>query len=595
LKILFTILLLFITHWLSAQYYYRGELIDEKNKQITNATIFIHSSRINVSSGSSGGFGIMSTKKAMDTFTIITENYEKLTTPVFVDKHNIIKLTLLPALANMRKNKLTTFIKNLKIEQKKATHINSETYSELIENDFVNTQLFPNTGFAINADKAAYANVRRFINSNAPVPIAAVRIDEMINYFGLNNTHPNNGATFNISSQITQCPWNEKNALLFLNVSAKKINLDSVPHSNLVFLIDNSGSMDLQNRMPLLKSAFKALIKNIRPEDKITIITYGGGVNVLADALDGNMQDSLITIIESMQAGGDTPGEDAIKIAYQKAKQHFITKGNNRIILATDGDFNVGIANEEELQRMIVLQSQAGVYLTCLGLGMGNYKDSKIEVLAKKGNGNFAYLDTEKEAEKVLVQELTQTLYSVADDVFMNMEFDVKNIANYRLIGYDNKANALEDSTSKLEGGQVGSGYSSIIIFELSLTNSIDLEQPDAYLDKEIGTLSIKYIDPITKINDEITHKSIFNFKPLLSLPNHYGFATAVAMFGSYVKSSKYINNIKIEDIKNLALKTHDPSQIAQKELITILDKAETIYEPNAKKRKRKTNLQVTN
>ncbi len=580
---------------LSAQYYYRGEIVDDKGKLVTNTNVYIHSTKTQVSAGSSGSFGIATPKNKVDTFSIITDNYERISMPVFVDRYNIIRIKMLANVANVKRNKLTTAIKDFNMDHKGYRGIGGETYSELVENEFVDADKYPTTGFAIHSDKASYTNIRRFINSNSTVPQNAVRIDEMVNYFNLNNNHPNDSAVFNVSSQLTQCPWNTGNFLLYLNVTAKKIDLTKVPPSNLVFLIDNSGSMELQNRMPLLKSAFKLLIRNLRPIDKITIITYGGSVDVLAEALDGTFSDSLLRVIERMEPAGDTPGENAIITAYQKAKQYFVADGNNRIILATDGDFNVGISDEKDLENLITNNSKAGIYLTCLGVGMGNYKDSKLEVMAKKGKGNFAYLDSEQEAENVLVKEMTQTLYSVADDVSMNMTFNNSLVKNYRLLGYDNKSNAIADTSSKLEGGQIGSGYSTIVMFEISATDLFNIDSLEHVLDQEIGVFQINYKSPETKQEGVVNEVCKNNFKPILSLQSKYGFSAAVAMFGSYLKDSKYINLKKIEEIKSLALKTFNKNEPAQLEFITILEKAETLYEPNSKKKKRKSSSEVRN
>jgi Ca-activated chloride channel homolog len=588
-KLVQILLLLIISLAVKSQYYYRGDIVDEKNKPIANVNIYLHSTKVIVSAGSSGSFGVMSPKKPVDTFTLIAENYERTTVAVFLDKLNLIKLRLLTNAANIQKNKLATVTKNLKQEVNKSVLVSSETYSSLIENEFIDAQNYATTGFSINSDKASYSNIRRFLNMQSPVPTNAVRIDEMINYFNFNNKHPNDSTTFNVSTQVTQCPWNNNNYLLYASITAKKLNLDSVPPSNLIFLIDNSGSMELQNRMSLLKTSFKLLIKNLRTNDKITIITYGGIVTVLTDALTGNEQDSLLKIVDAIETGGDTPGENAINVAYQKVKQHFIVNGNNRVIIATDGDFNVGASEEAQLEKLIIAQSQSGIRLTCLGVGVGNYKDSKLEVLAKKGNGNFAYIDNELEGEKIMVKEMTQTLFSVADNAFVQIEFDKKYVNKYRLIGFDNKLNAITDSSSKLEGGQIGSAFSTLVLFEIEPTKLIDSDSFENVLDSNFSRIVISYTD--TKVNKQATLKfdNKFNFKPLLSLPKQYGFATAVAMFGSYIKESKFLpKTIDLDIISSLANKSVDYSYATQTEFLELLQKARLIYEPNKKKKKRR-------
>jgi Ca-activated chloride channel family protein len=350
--------------------------------------------------------------------------------------------------------------------------------------------------------------------------------------------------------------------------------------------------MELQNRIPLLKSAFKLLVKNLREKDKITIITYGGNVTIALESTSGKYQDSILRVIEEMEAGGDTPGESAINLAYNKAKQSFIKDGNNRVILATDGDFNVGIADEIELQRLISLQSQTGIYLTCLGVGMGNYKDSKLEILAKKGNGNFAYIDNETEGEKILVKEMTQTLYSVADNTFMGITFNSKYVKQYRLLGFDNKQNAIADTSSVLEGGQVGSGYSTIIMFEIEPTSLINFDNLEKVLDKDFATIQINYQNVENKKKEQLQYKCVINYLPILSLPKHYGFAAAVAMFGGYIKNSKFINGVMLDDISSLAKKSVNTNSVLQTEFLHLLAKAKPIYEITKKKKKKKRGME---
>ncbi len=319
----------------------------------------------------------------------------------------------------------------------------------------------------MNIDKASYSNIRRFINTNTPVPPDAVRIEEMLNYFNEAYSEPDPGQLFKIKSVLTACPWNQENQLLFINVNSRKLNLDALPPCNLVFLIDISGSMDMPNRLPLLQSSFKLLVNNLRPKDTVSIVVYGGAVGIQLNATSGADKEKILKAIDELVPGGSTPGESGIKLAYDVAQNHFIKGGNNRVILATDGDFNVGAKTEDELDELISQKRQSGIYLTCLGVGMGNYKDSKIQTLAKKGNGNFAYLDNFPEAEKVLLTEFTQTLYAVADNVYMNVNFDPNYVSEYRLIGFDNKVGALNDSLSVIEGGEVGSGHSIIAAFEI--------------------------------------------------------------------------------------------------------------------------------
>ncbi len=450
-----------------SQYYLRGEVRDEKNLPLPNAKIFVHSARAFYYSGASyGSFGI-TTQKLYDSLTISLDGYETKTIRVKTDIWQNIVLKIAANTASKNKPKLISVTKDLKQSSKLNWFTGDETYFQLVENEFVNAVGFPNTGFSLNVNKASYSNVRRFLNMQSPVPPDAVRVEELINYFNLHYREPINEDVFNIESQLTSCPWNPQKQLLFLNINAKKLDLDKVPPSNFVFLIDVSGSMDMPNRLPLLKAAFQLFVKNLRPIDTVSIVTYGGSVGIWLQPTRGRKKKSIMRSIEELTAAGDTPGESAIRMAYRVAAASFIKGGNNRVILATDGDFNVGENSEKALDELITKQRQTGVYLTCLGVGMGNFKDSKLQTLAKKGNGNYAYLDDINEAEKVLVKELTQTFYAVADDVFMNVQFNPGMVKQYRLMGFDNKKDALADSSNDLEGGEIGSGNSALAIFEI--------------------------------------------------------------------------------------------------------------------------------
>jgi Ca-activated chloride channel homolog len=571
-----------------SQYYIRGEIIDDKNKLLPNAKVRMHSNNTLYEAGSSGSFGLMSTRSKVDTFTIHYDGYEKITVPVYVEKYNKIKLSLLASVASMQKNRLASLTKDLKNNYTQGFLSSNESYSDLVENDFIVANQYPTTGFAVNTDKASYSNIRRFINMNSHVPTNAVRIDEMINYFNFPTPPPPLGKLFQINSKLTQCPWNTRNLLLYINIAAQKIDLNKLPASNLVFLVDNSGSMELQNRMPLLKSSFKMLVKNLREKDTISIVTYGGSVDIALPPTSGKYKDSILKTIEAMEAAGDTPGESAIKIAYQLAKKSFIANGNNRVILATDGDFNVGIADEAELERMISIQSHSGIYLTCLGVGMGNYKDSKLEVLAKKGNGNFAYIDSEIEAEKILVKEMTQTLFSVADKAFMHVKFNKQYVNQYRLLGFDNKVKALVDSGSKIEGGEVGSGYSSMILFEIDPTAIVNLDGMETIHGEEIAQVLIHYTDPKTKKENDFNYQCDINFDKFNKLDSTLQFATSVAMFGGYIKQSKFMKSVTLESIAAIATQNAHPNDKLQVEFLQLLQKAEKIYEIGKRKKKKK-------
>ena len=405
-----------------------------------------------------------------------------------------------------------------------------------------------------------------------------------MNYFNFGYHEPLKDSVFNFDSYLSSCPWQAENELLYLKVCARKVNMDKVPASNLVFLVDISGSMDMPNRLPLLKSAFKLMVNNLRQKDTISIVVYGSTVGVWLQPTCGLEKDKITKAIEDLYPGGSTPGASGIQAAYALAKSKFIKGGNNRVILATDGDFNVGQANEDELENMITLHRQSGIYLTCLGVGMGNYKDSKLEILAKKGNGNFAYLDNEKEAEKILVKELTQTLYTVADDAYLSVKFNPALVKDYRLIGFDNKLKAVTDSLSELEGGEVGSGHTLMAIFEIVPTYA-NIAAADNPGKEPLAKAVINYRCP-NDSSKKISGFSVpFVYTEFNELPACHRFAASVVAFSLLLKNSAYAKTISWTDAILLANESYNADDAVQKEFVAIVEKARKIYAKGRKKK----------
>ena len=569
----------------TAQYYLRGEIKDGKDKPLQNVKIILHSTGYLHSSGIGGAFGIPSAQKT-DSISLSLDGYEPLSLRVNTSEYQQITMKMLPYTASLQKHYLLSLTTSLKALSGRKLSVADETYSVLVENGFIQTDGNPVTGITPNVNRASYSNIRRFINMNSQVPEDAVRIEEMLNYFNFNYLEPGDDSTFTVRSQLSSCPWNSQNQLLFVQMASKKLNLNSIPPSNLVFLIDVSGSMDMPNRLPLLKSAFRKLVENLRAVDTVSIVVYGGVTGVMLPPTSGDKKEKILQAIEELAAGGFTPGEAGIRQAYRLAHNTFIKDGNNRVILATDGDFNVGVSGENELESLILKMKQGGIYLTCLGVGMGNYKDSKIEALAKKGNGNFAYLDDEKEGEKVLVKELTQTLYAVADNVSLNIHFNAEAIRSYRLIGFDNKRTALEDTTSALEGGEIGSGHSMIAVFEVTpgssqATNRLPDEQ------QQLAAVTINYNLPGKKEQLMQVYECINNYKPLEQLDHYFSFATSVCMFGGFLHSSPYLKKATWDDVINLTKASMDVSNPLHTEFFDMVVKAKKIYEPSKKRKRR--------
>jgi len=554
----------------TAQYYLRGQVFDEKKAPIIGAKILVHSEKKFLQTGSQGGFGI-TVRKQQDSLTITMEGFEPQSVSVRTDQWQTIILKPTSDAVSKYHPKLASYTRDYTGSTQSKTFSGDETYFQLVENDVIQTREFPNTGYSLNVNKASYSNTRRFLNQSVFVPEDAIRIEEMVNYFDLFYRQPSAGQSFDLRTQLTNCPWNNEKKLLYLQVSAQKMDTSKVPPGNYVFLIDVSGSMDMPNRLPLLKASFQLFVKNLRNTDTVTIITYGGYVLEWLKPTSGSEKDKIIQAIEKLEANGDTPGEAGLKMAYRSAQRTFIRNGNNRIILATDADFNVGETSEKALDELVTNQRSSGIYLTCLGVGMGNLKDSKLQTLAKKGNGNYAYLDDFEEAERVLVKEISQTLYTIADDAYVSVRFNADVVENYRLIGFDNKKDAISERNLVVEGGEVGSGSSILAVFEL--------QTKPAAAHVTLADIQLQY-SPKGDTALLTRSYSIPNwFMPLDSIHPDLRFATAVTSFSLKLKRSKYYKDQSWADIKKLALQSITAeNQFLKQEFIGLIDKAQKVY-----------------
>ncbi|MBL7743897.1 MAG: von Willebrand factor type A domain-containing protein [Chitinophagaceae bacterium] len=580
------VLFLLISSSVFSQYYLRGEVKDESGNSLQNVTIINIRTGYVYRSGTLGSFGIL-TNQQIDTFSFYLDGFRPERAVANADQYLSVKMKLLPSsVINIRRDKLSSLIRNMRRDEQRTWFTGDETYASIIENRFVNAQRFPNTGMSLNVDRASYSNIRRFITLNSMVPPDAVRIEEMLNYFNLDYEEPKGDDLFSIKTTLTTCPWNPASRLYYIQQSARKLNLDTLPPNNLVFLIDVSGSMDMTNRMPLLKSAFRLLVSNLRAKDSVAIVVYGGYSGVMLNTVSGAEKDTILKTIDQLTPAGATPGESGIKLAYSVARNHFIKGGNNRVILATDGDFNVGVKSEDELDELISRQSESGVYLTCLGVGMGNYKDSKIQTLARRGNGNFAYLDNFKEAEKVLMKEFTQTLYAVADDVYMDVGFNPDYVKEYRLVGYDNKVGALNDSLAVIEGGEIGSGQSLISVFEI-IPQDDKTDTTGKLPPGKFAEIQLQYKKPNQKDVLKFSWSSPAVITPFSKSEKCYRFTAAVALFGSMLRSSQFTRNLTWNEVVNLAAATSNPADLLQKEFVSIVQHAKTLYARTKKKKGR--------
>ncbi len=576
-------LLCFLLVYISAgaQYYLTGTTFADSAKTLPYVKILLKSNGMIYRSGATGDFGIPSGNK-VDSIICWAEGYDSIKFRVEHGQQNrlFLKANARTQKKENERGRLSNLTPNLVKDEEPYMATTGETYPVLVENPFVQTAKYPVTGFSPNGNKASYANIRRFLNNQSPVIPHAVRVEEIINYFSMNCAPlPVSGEVFSVQSRVTDCPWNNSNKLLIISAQAREINISGVPPANLVFLIDNSGSMDMPNRMPLLKSAFTMLVKSLRDVDRVSIVTYGGMAGLHLPPTSGAFKDSILKAIDELEPGGATAGSGGIRLAYQVAAMNPIPNGNNRIILATDGDFNVGITADKELEELIVKYRESGVNLTCLGFGMGNLKDSKIETLARHGNGHYAYLDNEEEAEKVMVQELTQNLYTVADDVTVHAQLSAAYIKQYKLIGYENRRGALYNENSFMVGGEIGSGFALNAIFEICLTDTTvgfitrNAEAP-------LGEITIKYQDPAKQDSGRLEKKHMLtlNYQPLKETDASIRFIIAAAGFGGFLKQSENFGTITLEQIKQMAAGCANWQNRQQAEFISLIEKAEVIY-----------------
>ena len=567
----------------NSQYYLRGEVRDEKSSQLSHVRIYQHKTGYVYYSGNSGEFGIP-VKNQSDSFTFSSEGYLTQTLYLSAATYQTVVLPNKLIGAQAHQNKLSSLTKNFRDQDRARWSVGGESYSFLVENPFVDAATFPETGFSMNTDKASYSNIRRFLNLGSPVPPDAVRLEEVLNYFNFDYSEPPRDSVFSFHSTLTECPWDTASRLLLLKVNARKIDPASIPPSNLVFLVDVSGSMDMPNRLPLLKSGFKMLVDNLREQDTVSIVIYGSSAGVWMGPTSGADKKAIRKAIEELTTGGATSGESGIRTAYRLAKSLYIKNGNNRVVLATDGDFNVGQQTEDELDLLVTQHQKLGIYLTCLGVGMGNYKDSKLEILAKKGNGNFSYLDNESEAQKVLVKELTQTLYSVADDAYLNINFNPALVKEYRLLGYDNKGKAMADSLSVVEGGEVGSGHTQIAIFQVK--PQLGLSAGLIEKNNAIAQVWVDYKLP----GDSLTRRTAFNATPAYQswsqLEQSSRLAVTLGVFTGLLKESEYLKKMDWTTIQNMANQSVDMTDPIQSEFLQILLKAKKIYSRMGRRKK---------
>jgi Ca-activated chloride channel family protein len=467
---------------------------------------------------------------------------------------------------------------------------NTEEYATIRDNKFLAVLNDPLSTFSVDVDTASYSNLRRFLMQNQLPPKDAVRIEEMVNYFTYNYPQPQAGEPFSVTTDLAVCPWNTGHQLLRVGLRGKTPDAANLSSSNLVFLIDVSGSMDQPDKLPLLKEGFKMMVRNLRAEDKVSIVVYAGSAGQVLAPTSGADKERILSAIDNLRAGGSTAGGAGIRLAYQLAKDQFIKGGNNRVILATDGDFNVGISSTSEMTRLIEEKREDGIFLTVLGFGQGNVKDSRMESLADQGNGNYYYIDNIKEAKKVLVTELGSTLFTIAKDVKIQVEFNPANVKAYRLIGYENRVMAKEDfNDDKKDAGEIGAGHTVTALYEVVPASSeesfgsvdaLKYQQAPAAApaaSNEVLTVKLRYKEPDGNVSKLIT-KPVLKAEVRAEPAGDFAWAAAVAEFGILLRASEYKGSASYDHVLKTARANLGADTFGfRAEFVTLVEAAQTI------------------
>lgn len=450
---------------------------------------------------------------------------------------------------------------------------NTESYSTITENGFKQPLSDPLSTFSIDVDNASYANIRRFIQYGQQIPKDAVRIEEMVNYFDYTYAQPKNNEPFAVHYELSDCPWNPESQILMIGLQGKDIDYSKAAPSNLVFLIDVSGSMGQENKLPLVKSSLNYLVDQLRPTDRVALVVYAGAAGEVLPSTPASDKEKIKQAIQNLESGGSTAGGAGIQLAYDIAQKNMIEDGNNRVILCTDGDFNIGSSSDAEMTRLIEDKRKSGVFITVCGFGMGNYKDSKMESIADNGNGSYYYIDTKKEAEKVFGTDMRGTLFTIAKDVKIQIEFNPALVESYRLIGYENRVLNKEDfNDDTKDAGELGAGHRVTALYEIKRTknsyqpngmsstpqtqqlkyqsSTID---PSAYNTQELMTLQLRYKDPKSSTS-KLIEKAVYNSPvSFAGTSDNFRFACAVTEFGMVLRDSEFKGDASLTEILQLA------------------------------------------
>jgi Ca-activated chloride channel homolog len=570
--------------WLSlpAQFYLTGEVLDIHGDKLQNVSISAHSSGFVYQTDLAGEFQILS-RVMDDTLTFKVDGYETYTAAVHSTGYLLVTLRMNSFAADEDERRLASRIVVTKrdvggkgsagaaLMVSARMNFVGAGFSGRVENPFVPQAAM--VSYAGAAGRESYSTIRRFLDMGSVVPADAVKIEEMLNYFNFAYEEPGAKDIFNCSSQVVVCPWNTAHRLVAVRVCARRIDIRNRPPCNLVLLIDASGSMDMPNKLPLIKSGIRLLVDNLRDIDTISVVEFGRQVRVLFAGMPGSEKMRILRAVEGLRADGPSPGLAGVKLAYEVAQQQFIRGGNNRVILLTDGDVSMEPpAVEQDLEDLIGQQKEAGILLTCGGLGMKSVKDSKLPRLAEIGRGNFAYLDDERIVEQLLAGELDPRLANVADNVSVSAEFSGALVSEYRLIGYDNKRQVLEDTAAGLASARVGSGTSVLALFEV-------VPKADTTGADTLARIRINYCLPGQVAVRTMRYDCMNDVIPFDRADLEWRRAICLALFGMKLQRSGYVMQVGWMDIERMAKKLFSGSNYLDDEYISLIDRAKRIYD----------------
>ncbi|MBZ9632332.1 von Willebrand factor type A domain-containing protein [Salegentibacter sp. LM13S] len=562
------ILSLFLCNSISAQTI-TGTISNENSTPLPGVNIINKSTNSGTQTDYDGNYSIKAKKGDLLTFSFI--GYK--TKEIKVKDKKVINISLEPD-NNVLNEVVAVAIADSETIRIRGTSglkpgaaYNTESYKEKNENIFKSVKTAPLSTFSIDVDRASYGNIRRMINNGQEIPKGAVKIEEMVNYFNYDYAGPKDEHPFAIHTEVAKSPWNQETKIAKIALQGKNIPTEDIPASNLTFLLDVSGSMSSPNKLPLLKSSFKILVNQLREKDRVAIVVYAGAAGVVLESTPGSEKIKILEAINNLNTGGSTAGGEGIQLAYKIAKENFIEGGNNRVILATDGDFNIGASSDSAMKELIEEKRESGVFLTALGYGMGNYKDSKLESISQAGNGNHAYIDSMQESRRVLGTEFGGTLHTIAKDVKIQVEFNPAKIQAYRLIGYENRLlNAEDFNDDKKDAGELGSGHTVTALYELIPVGveSEYLKEIDSlkYTNTEIKnnsnelfTVKFRYKNPEGSKSKLITKTVKDTEKDFEEASTDFKFASAVALYGMKLTDSEFVENQNTELILELAEK----------------------------------------